>query len=480
MEVIPVVLIAHGGGPQVWSQQLEEAAELAAEVAGTWLLRIPGSVVEWAALERPDHLASLTRVGWLAGGWSDPPLGSLPPRLVELGLERERQAFMDAGAEAVAVWLGNDWDPDLPLITETMGLTTLFVSASRFVTPVQGPVTVDRHGTVAVVIPISDDPVTGVSARAADPGVVPEIATRSMPSFSDLVPSGERAHLSTPHVERPHDIDVIHRKMLRMANRLPDKLRPELVEPVLSAIQGANLDGRNGLRAAHTDLLVARRLLDQDRLRRDGWSRIRRRDWDADGFEEIVAETGDFSTVIDAEAGSIIYLDFKPGSWSVFAIANEQESPDSALLRTFEEERPVRITDWAITEIQERRGVASALLNDQDERATVEITLDRNEMRLVYTLDDFPAARLGPEFRLAVDPTSTEMRVDGSEWSSIDETMSSSGHRFRIRDQEHSLLISSDRPLELFIRTTPDGVVLWANWLTAGDGVYPLTLEFTT
>ncbi len=479
MNILPVVVIPHRDGPEVWSERIDAAAEVAEEGhGGTWMLRIPGSVVEWARTEKSSQLASLESVGWIAGGWSDPRLGSLPPGLVTLSVERERQAYLDSGIEPTGLWMGDDWDPEIPRVADSLGIDLLFVDSARFATPPQGPVAVDRHGIVVIVVPIADTAFPGLTARVVGPSEVAALLPRSPNSITDIVPGGGRAKLTSPDIERSHDLEVLHRKMLRIANRLPERLRPELVDPVLSAIGAGNLDGGNGLREAHTSLLEVRRKLDHDLLRGDGWSRIRRRDWDADGLEEIVAETPDFSTVIDADAGSIVCLDYKPEGWSVFAMANEDEAePDSALLRTFEGKTPARTTDWEISEVHERRGVASATLHTDDESVSLEITFDRGRVEMVYTFDDLATHRVGPEFRLALDPTTPEIRVDGSDWISLSETMSRSGHRFRMRDGTRTLLLSSARPMDLFIRPTNDGVVAWANWLTSGTGTYPLTID---
>ena len=325
---------------------------------------------------------------------------------------------------------------------------------------------------------------------------------------------------------------VLYRKMLRVSAHVSSSKGATEAHIELLKAQGNDpyWHGLFGgvyfphLRAeANRHLITAQTMIDANHHRGRAWSYLRNLDWDADGREEIEVELPDQSWVVDpAEGGCLLYFDDKPSRWSISDIVARRYEPyhaelpetetydhhsrrwliDHLLPATttveafadggYEELLPLPETEYSIEEAIEGKGTAHIGMVALDGKVRKTIEAEDRRLRIGYQIDGLSAGRFGPELPVAVWEDAGEIRVDGGQWQKVDQPLTLSGHRFRLRHTgiKTYLLITLRQPGSMFsipIRTMVrgddgfvsilQGVVLWPHWSTSGDGSYDMAIE---
>lgn len=462
MNQVPVVLIT---AP-------EEVEDLTATYAQIPMaVRIPGRLIDQLPGGVADQLAS-TEWTFLVSGWSDPILAMLPESSRQAQLEHELVTFRAAGIDQVAGFIADGWEPGLASLFVGLGVNEIFVVWSD--DPPSQPVLMDHIGDVVTIFPVG--PV--LSPPLMNQDLSSGLAAPALPS-GDL--AGGRLERREPPVDRrwagsiaaDPEGNLLYRKMLRLAQRLPERVPPEASEWLESA-QAAHwykpgIDRRN----AHSALAAARHRIDLGRRRPADWTRLSVLDWDADASDEVHVETPELSLVIDAEEGTVLYVDHKPSERSVSYLPGQAPWH---LAQGMVGQEPQRMT-FALAGVEEARGRVGATMTGPG--VEVGLTGRRNSIELQYRITG-PARwqRLGPEVSFAFSGP-VRYRLDGSAWATVSEPVALNGHRFRLEHGSEQVLITVLQPADFFLRPVTGGIVVWGNWPLSSfdvlDGIAPAT-----
>lgn len=485
MHLAPVVMVPHAAGPEGWSGALSRLGSvLSARPHLPLTIRMPGAAIDHVRLHEPELFTSLesTQVAWLAGGWSDPILAALPAAAAQSQIDREATAMAAAGIVPAGLWVGDSWEPGLIDFANENGFRILFVDQELIETATNGPAVVERAGTAAVVIPVlkgpppesrSGDGLATVAGRAeAISGMVKGrhfLTTPDRYLTTHAVPG--RVVLTSGTPGRSPEADIFFRKLLRIAADWGD--RKSALDSVLS------LQSREYVTevvpAADDQALLVRTRKEVDRVlhRGDSWVTSVEVDWDADALPETVIETAHASLVVDPADGSIPVWDDKASHWPITAVT--PASPLALVHQMTPEGNEPPGLPMELAETIKGRAEATVLLKDP-RGLTCRIHLVERSVEIEITVPELDQAWIGPEIPVALNADETEVRVDGGDWVPVPEPVGFSGHRFRIRDNSKTILMSSARPAQFFVRPLSDGMVVWPHWSTVGEASYQLAI----
>jgi hypothetical protein len=463
----------------------------------------------------PDAIATLAgqNVEWVRRGFATPSFAMLPEVSRDLQLRREVDALERLGIVPGGVMPAGAWEPGLVSTFARNGIDHLLLPSELLGDT--GPAVVEHLGAVIPAVPVIASPpdtrgwLDGGHRRHPDGLTVVEIpadvdpaeaisAWRALPGC-DLTTPAEYlaghgiarrafppAHPWQERLAASPAAELLYRKMLRVGRRLSDRTPAETVDQVLAAQTAAAYDpdpGTHRLRlAAHAELVAAATVL-ESRGRGD-WARARRVDWDADGSEDIHIELPDLSLVVDPRDGAaILYLDDKPSRWPATVLPKEPGGASAILCRFLPDAHldtdPLPVVELETVAVEEQRaGVGLTMEGDSGwGLVRCELTVRDRSLTVRYHLEGLPPGRFGPEIPLALAAGTPRVRVDGGAWVEVGEPLALAGHRFRVVDDDHQVLVGSPTPAGLFVRPVPGhGVVLWAHWVTPGSGRYEATV----
>jgi hypothetical protein len=418
-------------------------------------------------------------------GSPDPTV--LPIPVLERIIQRETDGAARLGFAGNVLATKRPWPLHLLPILKRNGIGGLIVpgpdvtgpgvvSYLDAVLPVVGAGTGRETGDeLAVWITSIDD------VESALESVPPGCATTPGTYFSEHQVVG-RADLRSTAVAPTPDLDLLRRKTIRLATRVPERTADEVFDR-LADVASTLADpppapGRTAaVREAHRNLISARRSIDLARRRGDDWAKVTRLDWDGDGSEDLHIELPETSLVLDlAEGGTVLVLDDKQ---QLRPLGTLVDGPIGRLLRHQElEGDSVAFGSLVVDVVEEGRDRTRAVFSGQITGGSVEcdLVLDGLTLQLRYRLEGVLRGRFGPE--LALDLADPRMRVDGGEWRNLgNEPAVAEGHRIRIiGEDERSVLFSSRLPVEVFARRAEGGVVVWTHWVTQGSGTYEITI----
>jgi hypothetical protein len=491
---------------------LARLAEAAAERNVPLAVSPSGPALELLAAD-PDLLARLRlpSIEWVRAGWAFPSFPMLTERAASLLLAAEADTLARMGVEAGGLLITEAWDAATTATLVRNRIPYALLPVEQFAGPGAG--VADHLEEVLTVLPwqplrasleaglatacTGED---GLAVLTLDPGDDPAAAIRRVLDTPGCDLTTPRAFLAAHRVRgraplaAPLDwraglraspaAELLHRKMVRLTTRLPERLPAAAEEQVRAALEGAAYRPEAPAavrRAAHVALVRARRIIDEDRRRGDDWGRTTRLDWDADGAEDVHVELPELSVVVDPEAAALVSVDLKPVAWPVSYVPGEgpwsilRHLPDGPAGET----GTATSTSLEVASVEEARGTVALELSGPlgDGQATCRLHLSGHSLRLAVTLEGAPPGRVGPELVLALPEC--RLRVDGGAWSPVDEPLAREGHRFRLSGEGHDVLVSSVTPAAFFARPAEDGVVAWPHWLSSGNGTYEATVELT-
>ncbi|HUO45285.1 MAG TPA: hypothetical protein VM470_00460 [Acidimicrobiia bacterium] len=430
--------------PLWWPQ---EEAELSAGIArrsGTPLaVRLGGPLITALADEVREGLRE-TSWNFLVGGWTDPILASLPASSRELQITREIEELTALGLTSLIGFVPFGWESELATLFSSHGISQVAVGATP---PLTEPVITDRLGDVVTVLPLLDSPASVVAA-VGHPAPSHPPTDRSWAEELNLNPEAA----------------LLYRKMLRLANRLPERPPAEAAELLMSAQAAHWYHGEIDRSGAHAALINARRRIDQERRVPPDWTKVTQLDWDADGTIEAHLENRDVSMVVDPGEGLIKVVDLKAEGHPLSYLPGE---PPWRIARVLSGGKPVRLS-LELEAVEESRDQITVRMTR--EQLTVAVGVKNTELTFDFiTGEALDYQRIGPEMGLAFN-RSVRMRVDGGPWTTIDEPAAYPGHRFRFDDGGRQVLISLVQPGDLFVTRAAGGVIAWANWpVRAGE-----------
>ncbi|MGQ0848423.1 MAG: hypothetical protein ACT4OP_04790 [Actinomycetota bacterium] len=421
-------------------------------------IRLPGHFL--AELD-PATMEGLSRAPWtfLVGGWSSPVLASLPAGSRRLQIEKELDALRSAGATRFAGYVDIGWEPGLVDVFLATGLPDVFLTWPA-PHPLR-PVITDHLGEVVVVFPVGSPicPIFTTDTRLEGEAISPDLL-RAAGTVGRSEPATDRTWMA--RLEADPEGALLYRKMLRLASRLPERLPPEAAEWLMLAQAGHWFREPDDRSAAHHALATARHRLDLARRRSSEWVRLSRLDWDADGADEHQVETADLSLVVDHAACSVLYVDHKSAERTVSYLPGE---PSWHLARVLAGDRPAWLQAKLVEAVAEKESAKVAMAADG---LDIEVWVTGGELSLAYRpKPGFAYDLVGPEISLAFEGPVT-LRVDGGDWQETSQALAVSGHRFRLSDGRHQVLLSMDQPGALFSRPAVGGTVLWLNWQPTG------------
>lgn len=456
-------------------------------------LAVSSEVLEAVRVDHPELAAQLPDlpVDWVRRGWGEPDLTILPDRVAQAALEEETDLLEQLGLQPGPFWIRHQWDPRLPFLLSESGVSSVLVDRELAgssagvvvyldrilpavtVEPAGGSLPTETDELVVWNTPL-DHLVELISTVAATPGCDLTTPDRYL---ADHRVSGRLPMSSTPRFW-DDEADLLHRKLVRLATRLPERPSREGIRALLGAASPAAFSpgaSPRQKRAAHRSLIEARSLIDRARRRGDDWGHITRLDWDADGDEEIHIETAELSVVLDPRAGcSLLVLDHKPDSWPVAYLAGEAPG---RLCRVTRQDGQEHAISFAVERTEETKGEAVVELKheDADLLLGVEFRIRDRQLVLSYRVETSVPIRLGPELNLAVGEPG--VRIDGSAWAALDHTRELAGHRFRLAGDDRQVLLTCMVPTDLVARPASDGLVAWAHWSSSRPARYELTLD---
>jgi hypothetical protein len=275
---------------------------------------------------------------------------------------------------------------------------------------------------------------------------------------------------------------VLHRKLVRLVTRIPERLSTAAELAVLEAERPVGFIS-GSVDQTHEAIVAARVAIDAERRRGDDWWKVSRLDWDADGGSEIHVQLPSISMVIAPHrSGSVPNFDLKKPVWAASSIAGE---PGWTLCRFSSDLEGMEATPFEMSEVRttEVRGATVELeLAGKLGNGTITLTVAAHDRRLTlkYTTDGVPVGRIGPELKFALGHDA-KLRVDGSEWLAVTEPSGRAGHKLRVSDGVHQVVMSSLTPLSVFVRPGVDGrgLVFWPHWATTGVGAHELEVDLT-
>ncbi len=483
MHLAPVVIVAHRAGPEGWVTELGEIVDALTEHPHLPVtVRMPGAAVDHVRLNQPDLWERVVGlpIAWMAGGWSDPVLADLPPDAAQLQMSREHTALDAAGVTPTGLWLDGSWEPAMVTFASQLGFHVLFVDASLVAGHPTAPGAVDRAGDTVVVVPVqrfrgqdrlvqSDGLVAALVSASELAGLEWGCLTTPESYLADHGP-GRPLQLSTRLPSRSEDAVPFYRKVLRLA---ADQGGRSALDGLL-ALQSAEYTTGPGPDAqAEVQLVRTRKAVDRSQHRGDGWVAMTEIDWDADGVNEIQVETATSSLVVDPDAGTIAVWDDKPGAWPIMAVSPVTPAMIARRM-TGDGEEPLAIP-MVLDEKSEGRSEARMRISGPY-GTVARLALVGRSLEIELTLPATEPILIGPELPVWLDATTADLRVDGGTWIPLAEPVAVSGHRFRLRQGERSLLAASSRPASLFVRPLPGrGLVIWPHWPTEGATSYQVT-----
>jgi hypothetical protein len=441
------------------------------------------------------------RIEVVRTGYSEPWFPLLPDTEITRQLEREAASLNGRGLIPGPLWVTGPWSTRLPLTFAAAGVEALLIPADRLDVPRSGVVAhLDAVMPVIPVIPAIDrlEGFDGDDAVAVEIGfdeleeAASELAGRP---GCDLTTTRAFLEAHRPSGRRRPSIDdwearfasdpdrfVLHRKLVRLVTRVPDRLSPLTERAVLEAERSAPLvEGR--LEVAHRAIIAARVAIDGERRRGDDWLNVSRLDWDADGADEVHVELSTVSMVVAPHRSAAVpTFDMKDPVWPASTVPGE---PGWVLCRFTDdgdelEARPIDLTVMRASEVKGGKAELEMTGRLGDGTVTVSVAIAKARLDVGYHLDDALPGQIGPEIHLALG-SDVQVRVDGSAPLPIEGPRAVTGHKFRITDGEHQLVLTSLIPCSLFIRPGVEGtgLVAWAHWSTTGSDSHSLTLDLT-
>lgn len=496
MHLIPLLRVGHDPDEAETNLSAILASSACCSVA------LPAGVV--AALSHELRLA-LTGPAfeWVRTGYSEPWFPMLPERETTRQLVSEESVLRAAGLEPGPLWVTGPWAHHLLPTFRESGVEALLLDIDVLGAPSSGVVShldtvlpvvpvvrieqldrmdVDCDDAAAVLLP-AGEPVTAIHALAARS----HCDITSVAGFlAEHRPAGRRRP-STVDWERAIAADpdrmVLHRKLVRLVTRLPERLSDHAESAVLAAEAGSAFEGEDP-EASSTRMLEARVAVDRERRRGDDWSRVTRLDWAADGTTDLHVETASMSMVVSPDlSASVASLDLKRPPWAASTMLGE---PGWKLMRLVEEPEsgdstPVHLEESSVTESRGgdvRVDLVGAL---QEGAIELRISVGAEGLALRYTLDLSSPAWVGPEMRVAFGDH-PRYRLDGSPWTEITGPLALAGHKLRVADADgRQLLASSLNPCSIFIRPGVEGrgLVIWPHWSSDGTGDYRLEVRLS-
>jgi hypothetical protein len=262
--------------------------------------------------------------------------------------------------------------------------------------------------------------------------------------------------------------------------RVPERLSSTTETAVLEAERATAFAG-GSVTDAHRAIVAARVAIDTERRRGDDWWKVSRLDWDADGHDEVHIELRDISMVIAPHrSAAATTVDCKRPVWPASAVSGE---PGWVLCRYASDLDGLTPEPIALAEVRSTEARSGTVeLELEGTIGTGSVSLDAHvkgvELRLRYRCNDVPTGRLGPELKLAFESTA-RYRVDGSEWQTITDVTAAAGHKFRITDGEHQVVLSTLTPCSVFLRPGIDGtgIVAWPHWAIDGSATLELVVD---
>lgn len=473
---------------------LASLADLIGEQRAPLSVHVEARLLE-AAEERPELVSRLAdlEVEWVRTGWGGPDPALVPEGVLSMSLDREGKVLERLGLTPGAFWVRRHWHRRLPLLLDDAGVSMVLCENPSLPRGATGVVThLDRVlGAAAVAdAPAGLDPPEGedglevwrvsptqlgeaigrLQAAAGCDLTTPSRFAAGHPLSGRLHPAGDEPDLSA-------DTELLHRKLVRLATRLPERPGDDAVGHLLrGAHHAAFRDDTQPevLIAAHSALVRARAAIDAARRRGDDWGRITEIDWDADGVPDLQLEQPELSVVIDpAEGGRLLVLDDKGAGRVLGTVPGE---PPGALCLWMPGSEP-RHPQLTLDRFEEgRQGLMVELSGRLDEAGIrIELRLSGRRIELRSHLDGAAGGRLGPELTLAL--SEARLRVDGSTWTPVVEPTGVAGHRFRLEGSEGGVLVTSMIPLDLFARPTEAGVVVWPAWPATDSARVDLGIE---
>lgn len=481
MHVAPIVLIPHASGTDGWTGALATLADcLDRHTALVITVRAPGAALEHLAREEKDLWNGLDqdRIRWLAGGFSDPVLTSLPPAAAALQLERETVAMDTARVTPTGLWVGDAWEPGLVSLAARSALPLVFLDAALLGRPPDRPGPVERAGEAIIAVPVlgsrpdtwSDD---GLAVVQVEPPDLEEFVTRhrgqlTTPDFylSDHLP-GERIAPPLAAPARPPEREAFYRQLLVLTRDQGDR---RAGREALLRLQSREylLEGAG----SEAELMDARIALDRSLHRGDTWVEVRDLDWDADGLSEVWIGTPEHTLVLDPPEGTLEVWDDRSAGWAITSVT---PALSGLLVRRLtgagQEPAAPRLSVEGRTEGRSHASVT--LVDPATGSCRVEAT--GRTVSIELSLSPGEPVRVGPEIPLNLE--GARFRADGGAWIETHEPVGVTGHRFRFTDGKRTLLVSSPRPCEMFVRPLDGhGVVIWPHWMIRDGGTYRVAL----
>lgn len=477
----PVVIIPHAAAAEGWTEAFTQLARCLENHPGLdVVVRAPGAAIEHLAQVEVGLWTDVAEhdIMWLAGGWSDPLLADLPDPARRRQLQREAMAHDIAGISPTGLWLSDSWEPGLVTVARIAGLRWIIFDSSLLADSPSRPGAVETAGRSVLGLAthtafemVESDGLTGLAVSA---------------SQLDATLDTHRGRITTPdRYLADHLPGPALRPNLRPSPRLPE--RDAYYRQLVLLIERSGDTGKGGdevlaLQSREyledSDLDPYPRLLEADSNlanathRGSAWVDTEIFDWDSDGLDEILVETSAASLVVDPVAAELEVWSDRVANWPITAI----EPPVGGLLirrltMDGEEVAPIRLT---MTSRSEARSRVDLALTGQD-GSRCHLALDGQALTIGIEIPVGDQVRVGPEVPIRL--RHGRVRVDGGEWHPTDEPVALSGHRFRLADDEHEMVIASTRPAEMFLRPMPGlGVMAWPHWVTAGGEMYRITL----
>jgi hypothetical protein len=383
------------------------------------------------------------------------PFSLMPDRIIALVLATEAELLARGRVRAGGLWVDEWFDPRLIEICQRLQIPAI-------VSP-----RISRSGVLARF----DSTRPAFACR--------EVPVEEAGTPPDETPPPQPATVSWPVHPPPDqpDLELLVRTFTRLMSRIPERPGVATLQALPAALDGeaflpgADPERRRKVRAA---MLAVRSAMEQDQRRGESWGRLRRVDWDGDGREEIELESHWLLAVFDPARSGLPTVADKTGRWPLSSIEGE---PGWLVARHMDADESVTSVPLEVAGLEEAKDrlVVRAVDDLVQPKVTVEIVAGGRSLEIGIELNGDRPGLIGPELSLLLD--SPRIRVDGSEWKPVTEAMAAMGHKFRIADDLHEVVLSSLTPAALFLRPVGDGLVAWAHWNTDGTGSHRLSFR---
>ncbi|MFP3915706.1 MAG: hypothetical protein ACLFWM_12580, partial [Actinomycetota bacterium] len=176
--------------------------------------------------------------------------------------------------------------------------------------------------------------------------------------------------------------------------------------------------------------------------------------------------------VVDPPDGSVRLWQDRSSPWTVTAVSPPW--PIHLMRRLTIDGHEPALPRMAVEASTQGKSHASLTLTVPS-AGTCRVEVSGRTVTVELTLAPGDPVRAGPEIPLALGRS--RVRADGGAWQDVDDALAVNGHRFRITDGDHTVLVSSPRPCELFVRPLAGrGMVIWPHWLVREGGTYRLDI----